>query len=36
MLKYSLVYNHRVSRSVKTIIDEFVRPFEISRKTFKI
>lgn len=36
MLKCSLAYNHRVSRSVKTIIDEFVRPFEISRKTFKI
>ena len=36
MLKCSLVYNHRVSRSVKIIIDEFVRPFEISRKTFKI
>lgn len=36
MLKCSLVYNHRVSHSVKIIIDEFVRPFEISKKTFKI
>ena len=36
MLKGGLVYNHRVSRSVKTVIVEFVRPFEISRKTFKI
>lgn len=36
MLKGSLVYNHRVSCPVKTVIVEFVRPFEITRKTFKI
>lgn len=36
MLKGSLVYNHRVSCSVKTVTDEFVRHFEITRKTFKI
>lgn len=36
MLKCSLIYNHRVSRLVKTVTDEFVRHFEITRKTFKI
>lgn len=36
MLRCSLVYNHRVSRLVKAAMDEFVRPFKISRKTFKI
>lgn len=36
MLKCSLVYNHRVSRLIKTVMNEFVRPFKIIRKTFKI
>ena len=36
MLKCSLIYNHRVSCLVKTVTDEFVRHFEITRKTFKI
>ena len=36
MLKCSLIYNHRVSCLVKTVTDEFVRHFEITRKNFKI